>query len=76
MSSQPVIHERWFIVEVLIVAILGGAVVICAGMLAPVVWTVLSNACASVRANRFRATMPDVRASTPRPPARCRVERD
>ena len=43
MSSRPVVHERWFIVEVLVVAILGGAVVICAGMLAPVVWTVLTN---------------------------------
>jgi hypothetical protein len=44
MSGRPVIHERSFVVEVLVVAILGGAVVIRAGMLAPVVWTVLTNA--------------------------------
>jgi hypothetical protein len=36
-------HESWLIVEVTIVAILGGAVVICAAALMPVLWTALDH---------------------------------
>ena len=43
-------HERWFVVEVLVVAILGGTVLICAGLLVPVLWT-------AVRDNVFRPSV-------------------
>ena len=43
MPNRHVIHERWLVVEVMIVAILGGAVVICAAALMPVLWTALDH---------------------------------
>ena len=43
MPSGRHTHGSWLVVQVMIVAILGGAAVICAATLMPVVWTALDH---------------------------------